>query len=139
MSDRFEIDTTELDQLTADLGAIPASAGVLVSKAVEVSARNVRDHWRDAASGFRRAPHYHRSITYDMSSFTGFGVTVLQAEIGPDKDRTQGALGNLIEYGSVNNPPHNQGQAALEAVQDDFEKGLDMALETAERHAGWGL
>lgn len=139
MSDGFTIDTAEVDQLAADLGQIPANAGVLVSKAVEVTARNIRDHWREGASGMRHAPAYPSSITYDMSSFTGFGVTVLQAEIGPDKDRTQGALGNLIEYGSINNPPQGQGQAALEANVDDFEKGLDMALETAERHLRWGL
>ena len=139
MADRFEVDTSELDRLAADLGEIPDSAGVLVRKAVEVTARNVRDHWRDAASGFRHAPAYPSSITYDLSSFSGFGATVLQAEIGPDKERRQGALGNLIEYGSVNNPPQGQGQAALEANVDDFEKGLNMALETAERHLQWGI
>lgn len=139
MADRFDVDMSEVNQLAADLGEVAANAGVLVSKALEVSARNVRDHWRAGASGMRHAPAYPASITYDMSSFAGFGVTVLQAEIGPDKDRTQGALGNLIEYGSVNNPPQGQGQAALEANIEDFEKGLDMALETSERHLRWGL
>lgn len=139
MADRFEADFSEVNQLAADLGEVAANAGVLVSKALEVSARNVRDHWRAGASGMRHAPAYPASVTYDLRSFSGFGVTVLEAEIGPDKDRRQGALGNLIEFGSVNNPPQGQGQAALEATQDDFEKGLNMALETSERHLKWGL
>ena len=37
------------------------------------------------------------------------------AQIGPDKGLPQGALGNLIEYGSVNNPGHNNGKDALDA------------------------
>lgn len=139
MGDKFTVDTSEVTQLATDLGRVAESAGPLVRKALEVSARNVRDHWRTGAAGMRHAPAYPASVTYDLSSFSGFGATVLEAEIGPDKDRPQGALGNLIEFGSINNPPQGQGQAALDATQDDFEKGLDMALDTAERHLRWGL
>lgn len=139
MSDRFNIDATEVNQLAADLGEVAAGAGGLVRKALEVSARHVKDHWRDNLPQSGHAKWLRFAVTYDLSSSFGPGGAVLQAEIGPDKDRKQGALGNLIEFGSVNNPPQGQGQAALEANVDDFEKGLDMALETAERHLAWGL
>jgi hypothetical protein len=139
VSDRFTVDTSEVAQLAADLGEVAASAGGLVRKALEVSARNIKDHWRDGLPSAGHAKRLRNAVTYDLKSAALSGATVLEAEIGPDKDRKQGALGNLIEFGSINNPPQGQGQAALEANQDDFEKGLNMALETAERHLRWGL
>jgi hypothetical protein len=57
------------------------------------------------------------------------------AIIGPDKGAPQGALGNLLEYGSVKNPPHRDGGRAADAEEPRFE--AQMAL-LAERGLGWG-
>lgn len=74
-------------------------------------ALNVKNGWRDnaIASSGRHARLYPYSISYDPLPFPGGA----QAEIGPDKGRPQGALGNLLEYGSSKNRPHNDGGRAL--------------------------
>lgn len=132
----IEFDFSELEQLAADLGKAGSNAGPFVRKAVEVTARNVRDDWRDAAKGMAHAPAFPYSITYDLIGFQGFGATVLDAEIGPDKTRTQGALGNLIEFGSRNNPPKGLGHGALQRNEEDFVTGLEKAIDDAMREAG---
>lgn len=132
----MDIDFTELDRLAADLGEVPKKAGAFVRKAIEVTARNVRDDWRENAQGMAHAPAFPYSISYDLKSFSGFGATVLDAEIGPDKQKPQGALGNLIEFGSVNNPPQGLGHGALQRNEGDFVDGLSKALEDAEKASG---
>src|SRR4051794_37397751 len=103
----------DFSKLSRDLADVPVESGPLFRKAIEVTARNVRDTARENATGMAHAPAFPHSITYDIASnvsllretFSGGGSDTLFAEIGPDKNRPQGSLGNLIEYGSVNNPP----------------------------------
>lgn len=133
MTDSFSMNFAEVDQLVADLGEVAATAGQYVRKAVEVGARNVKTDWADFSSGLSHAKHFPRSITYDVTTFQGFGASIISAEIGPDKDRPQGALGNLLEYGSVNNSPRSFGANALQANESDFQRGLVAALDDAER------
>lgn len=136
MTDSFSMDFSEIDEIVADLGRVAATAGQYVRKAVEVAARNNKDDWRDFAKAELTpgsARKFPFSITYDITTFQGFGLSIIQAEIGPDKDRPQGALGNLLEYGSVNNAPKSYGANALKANESDFQRGLAAALEDAER------
>jgi hypothetical protein len=56
------------------------------------------------------------------------------AIIGPDKGGPQGALGNLLEYGSVKNPPHRDGGRALDVEEPRFEAQLALI---AERGLAW--
>lgn len=138
MTDRIVADFTELDQLAADLGEISSNAGPYVRKATEVSAHKIRDDWRQNLQGLPHLPALPYAITYDISTFYGLGQSVIQAWIGPDKERNQGALGNFTEFGSVNNPPRGDGHAALQRFEKDFEYGLSKALEDAERASGFG-
>lgn len=133
---RVEIDSNELDQLTADLRRAAALQGGLVRKAVEVSARKVRDKWRSEATGLAHAPAFPFSISYDLKGGAGVGGASISAEIGPDKGRPQGPLGNLIEFGSRNNPPQGLGHGALQANEGDFERGLSRAVSDSMRGAG---
>lgn len=150
----FEIDNSDLSKLATDLGSVPAQSGKNLAQAFHVTSRNIRDAWREKATGLEHAPAFPWSITYDMgaegrqtfaqavSSVNAGGIsdamdTVLRSEIGPDKVRRQGALGNLIEYGSVNNPPMGFGHAALQENEDDFERGIDRAVDDALRKAGF--
>ena len=135
MSDAFGIDSSELDRLAADLGAVAKNAGPFIRKAVEFGARNVRDDWRENAQGMSHAPAFPSSITYDMRGGNAIRGSEIEAEIGPDKSRPQGALGNLIEYGSVNNPPQGLGLGALQREEPDFLEGLTKA-ESDARKAG---
>jgi hypothetical protein len=82
---------------------------------VRKGALNVKNDWRANAtsSAGRHARLYPASIGYDVTQEPD-GAS---AEIGPDKGRPQGALGNLLEFGSANNPPHNDGGRALDAEE----------------------
>lgn len=137
MPDGYTVDTSELAKLSADLGEVPARSGTFLRKAIEVTARHVRDEWRKNAMGMSHAPAFPYSITYDVEGSGNSGTgSQLRAEIGPDKGRAQGALGNLIEYGSVNNSPQGLGHGALQANEADFERGIDKALEDALKAVG---
>lgn len=136
MSDGVLIDFSELNQLAASLENVAANAGKNVRQAVEITSRKIKDGWRDKLKGSVYLPALPYAITYDVTTFSGFGASVIQSEIGPDKDRNQGALGNISEFGTVNNPPRGFGLATLQENLKDYEDGLALALADAERVAG---
>lgn len=96
-------------------------------QAVEVTARKMKDDMRGRAERIagRHAAAYPASITYDI---TPPGDTV-RAEVGPDKERRQGALGNLLEGGGPHSNPHPHVTPGFEANKDDLEVGLGKAIE----------
>lgn len=144
MPDGIQIDNSEFDKLRADVGAVPSLSGKYLFAAATVSARDVKDTARENATGMAHAPAFPRSITYDVSAgysllretFGTGGADTIVAEIGPDKDLPQGDLGNLIEYGSVNNPPQGIMHGALQANQAGFERGVDRAIDDALKELG---
>ncbi|MCY0928306.1 hypothetical protein OTB20_19315 [Streptomyces sp. H27-H1] len=111
-------DTRELNQLAVALEQnIPEAERGMVA-IVARGALNVKNDWRAnaIATAGKHARLYPYSISYDPLPFPGGA----QAEIGPDKGRPQGALGNLLEYGSSKNRPHNDGGRALLAEAPRF-------------------
>jgi hypothetical protein len=97
-------------------------------------AMNIKRDWRNNArqSAPKHAPAYPNAVSFD---FAAYGRDIYMATIGPDKGATQGALGNLLEYGSAKNPPHRDGGRALDAEEPRFE--AQMAL-VAARGLAWG-
>ena len=83
----------------------------------------------EASSG-RHAPQYPASINYDLSLGAAL-VGRVEAVIGPDKSKPQGPLGNLLEFGSANSPPHNDGGRALRAEAPAFEAAIAAAALNA--------
>ena len=71
------------------------------------------------------AKHYHRSIDFEI------GRSRLAREvgaiIGPDKDKVQGALGNLLEFGGPDSAPQLSGQQALDDEATEFERQIAKA------------
>ena len=122
----FDVDFGDLDAVAR---MFENSAEVMprkVHQAVEVNARHIKDDARKIARRIGApAQHYSRSITYDIHDL---GSSVY-AEIGPDKDKTQGALGNLLEFGSVNNAPRPHLGPAFQQNKGDLEDGLAKAVE----------
>lgn len=114
-------DVSGLNELVADLTAAPFKARAQARAIVAVGAKNIRDQARRTSTGMAHAPAYPSSITYDIEEK---GIGQVEAEIGPDKNRPQGALGNLIEYGSVNNPPNYDLGAALDREGPGFTKAM---------------
>jgi hypothetical protein len=117
----IRVNTSDLQRLVVELdrtlaGTLPAARAV-----VQKGALNIKRDWRARWSGLRHAPAVGAAVTYDTSE-TAMSV---RAEIGPDKSRRQGALGNLIEYGSLKNSPIPGGAPALAAEAPRFEKAIN--------------
>lgn len=111
-----------LTRLAADLRAAGDNAGVEAAAVVKKGATNVKRGWADnaRASSGRTAPSYPSTIGYDITISGG----TYRAEVGPDKSKRQGALGNVLEYGSANSPAHLDGQRALDAEADAFASNM---------------
>ncbi|MGY4930314.1 hypothetical protein ACWD7T_04190 [Streptomyces sp. 900116325] len=91
-------------------------------------ALNIKKEWRQNArqSAPKHAPSYPRTIGFDVLTF---GPDQVLAIIGPDKSGQQGALGNLLEYGSVKNPPHRDGGRSLVNETPRFEAQMELILQ----------
>lgn len=129
-------DFGELYELAADLTKAPAKAVKYVGKALEVTGRSITDDWRDGAQigndPWNFADDYSRSITYDKS----FGPTVLQVEIGPELGKPGGTGGFMEEAtGDVRSAPQHAARDAVRANEDDFVRGLEIALFDATAEA----
>lgn len=100
---------------------LEAAGDDVVPEAKKVLGRagfNIKKDAQKKASGIRHAPHYPRSITYDTEWRGESG----RVEIGPDKDKPQGPLGNILEYGTVKNPPYAHLGPALDYEGPRFER-----------------
>ena len=118
---------SDADRLANDLAAAPLKAVPLVAAVVKKAAQNVKDHMVNEARSNGTYRHFHRSISYDVRS--GFGG--VEAEIGPDKDRTQGALGNVLYFGTSKNAPVLDINSGLRAEEEAFAENLADAIERA--------
>jgi hypothetical protein len=116
--------TRQLPQARRDARAVTRRGAMNIKRDWAVNAR---------ATAPKHAPAYPRAISYDVYNYTP-DMTI--AVIGPDKGRTQGALGNLLEYGSVNNPPHNDGGRALAVELPRFEAQIAAIVA---RGLAWGV
>ncbi|QLQ37988.1 hypothetical protein [Micromonospora robiginosa] len=117
----MEIDTRELRQLEYDFAEVVTAAPQEARKVVQRAVLNIKTDAQRRVGGLRHAPAYPRSISYDTRE-TPVGP---EAEIGPDKGRRQGALGNLIEFGSVNNAPRPHINPAADAELPRFERAME--------------
>lgn len=118
MSVRMEGDG--LQQLVAVFESAGAEVLTEARKVTAKAALNIKNDAKKKASGLAHAPHYPRSISYN----TAISGTAVTAEIGPDKDRPQGALGNILEYGTSKNPPYAHLGPALDYESPNFERYL---------------
>jgi len=131
MSDGVSFDFSELSKLAADID-LAVNVGPFAKKAVTVSARNVKDAWRDKLKGSETLPALPYAVSYDVTVDDG----AITAEVGFDLSKAQGALGGISEYGTPTTPPRGYGHGALEENQADFVHGLEEAGADAMREAG---
>lgn len=113
-----------LDSAAVDvLGACEA----LVSK----GGLNVKTDGRRLAPHGPHTPHYRDSISYDITR----GATWVEAEVGPDKDRRQGSLGNIFEFGTNDTPPIPHMMPAADLEEPRFYRAAEALAESlVERH-----
>jgi HK97 gp10 family phage protein len=116
-----EIRIEGLKELVADLDKATSRALAEVRAIVEKGANNIKKDAVGRVSGLAHAPAYPRSIGYDI----GYQIGAVAAQIGPDKNRRQGALGNILEYGTANNPPRPHLAPALRAEEPRYTSALE--------------
>lgn len=121
------IDASEVRELEK---VMAAAAGVAAKDAKAIVARgalNIKRDAQKAVTGLAHAPAYPRSISYETRDVQ----TGPYALIGPDKEKRQGALGNILEFGTVKNPPHPHMAPAAERELPKFVKALEDAAAKA--------
>ena len=109
------IDLSEVRALATDLGRTTKEVEREADRVLERGALGVKNAMvedaRSSHSGY--AKRFASSISYDRR----YGVGRMSYEIGPDKSRRQGALGNLLYFGSRNNAPTLDIEAGLIAEE----------------------
>jgi hypothetical protein len=121
----ISIEHGDLDRYVLDLDEALAGALPKVREVVQKGALNIKRDAQRRVGGLAHAPSYPAAISYD----TTVGAGGVYAEIGPDKGRRQGALGNLIEYGSVNNAPIPHIAPAVDEELPRFERAMEDLAE----------
>lgn len=132
----------ELRTLARQLEQVPGNAGPFLRKAVEVTARNVKDAGKanlDAAAGnsLRRTGY---SVDYEVTGGRGVGGwrQAIEAEVGPNLGRGQGPMAGWFEDGAVDGVPGVKPmERAMRDNVEDFEKGIDIAIADALKAAGF--
>jgi hypothetical protein len=127
MPDGIKLEYSGLNHLAADLGHAPENLGPLLYKAFQVTAGKMKESARKHALAKDRkfAKRYPYSIDYDITTNAGADGSSIEALIGPNLGKAQGALGFLESSpgGARNAPQNNLRQAVTENV-DDFEVGV---------------
>lgn len=124
----------DLSRLERDLGTIPLHSARFVNKALTGTAMEAKKAWQELTrSSTGATKHFPRSIDFDVEG----NWPEYRAEVGPNLGRMQGALGILEDSpGGVTAPPKKARPRVVKAVEKDFERGLDKAIDDALRRAG---
>lgn len=128
ISDGIDFDFSGVNSLVASLGTVPARVIPKAAKALEITARNIKEDWRTEAkeANPEHARHYPNRVTYDMELGKDGEIG---AVIGPELGG-QGSLGFLEEApGGVAAAPQGNARKALRKNLADFEKGALKATE----------
>jgi hypothetical protein len=131
----MEFDLSDLTRLAVQLGDVPVQARPKLRQAANVTSLKVKRSWQASLTGARGLPGLRNAVSYDVRS-GGSSIAEIVAEIGIDKGKSQGPLGNVSEYGTPKVAPRAYGAKALAENQEDFQRGVEIALEQAEREAG---
>lgn len=117
----MEVQVTGDRELLAALDRAQSRSVPEVEKVVSKGSLNIKQDAARRASGIAHAPTYPASIGYDLFH----GLTTVRSEIGPDKAKRQGALGNILEFGTRNNAPIPHLGPALDTEAPRYVKALE--------------
>ncbi len=132
----MDAEFSELMTLSRDLEQGGEAISGNVRKAIQVTSQKVKEDARASVRGRKGLGHAANAITYDTTE----SLDGVEAEIGYDKGRGAGKLGNLIEFGAPNSgnqlaPSHDLGNALLNN-EGDFVHGLEKAVDDALNASG---
>ena len=111
---------TDIDRLARDLDAGGDVVRAGVRPVVAKGCLNIKTATQRRWTGLSNAPLLARAVTYD----THLTPTGAWGEVGPDVTKKQGYLGNIEEYGTVNNAPHPGLAPSLAEEDPRFAKAL---------------
>lgn len=127
----IEIDASEVSGLVARLASVPARAVPAIEAVTHKAANNIKTGLAADAQSSGHYKYFAGSITYDR---TFSSPVAIEYEVGPDKDRRQGALGNILYFGTSRNGPQLDFEAPIRAEEPRFLTALrEAAGETVER------
>jgi hypothetical protein len=111
-------------QVTALADAITKASGAAIKDIEPVVFHGAMNIKKDAARRISGHPHLRRlpyAIDFDLfRSLKGPA-----AEIGPNHSKPQGPLGNIPEFGTVNNPPTPYMRPSADAEEPRFAKATE--------------
>jgi hypothetical protein len=123
-----ELDASELLAISeyVEDGARRAAEGAY--PLVQEHALALQKRWQDNAreTAGRHGKHYPRAITAEQIYAEDAAIW----EIGPDRARKQGSMGEGFEYGGPYQPPHLDGQRAAVATEPEFNAAVDAFART---------
>jgi hypothetical protein len=122
MASRLNFVTTEIKHLADSITKASAIAPADAAKVVTKGAVNIKADARRRVTGIKHAPAYPLAIDFDPVHVNPIGASTT---IGPDKDKRQGALGNILEFGTVKNAPIPHMAPAAEAEEPRFVKAME--------------
>jgi hypothetical protein len=125
----IEFSSPDLEALARDLVAAPGKLQTEMGKVVRKGALNIKNAARAAAPNPHNAGMYVNSITYDV--LESDSAHVVEAFIGPDRDKPQGELGNLLEFGGAKGGAQPHLVPAFEAEEPRFVNAIEDAAEGA--------
>jgi hypothetical protein len=129
--DGVQVDTAAVKLLAGEFGTVGQRLGPAMKAVTAKGALNVKNAARDSIlsqTTHAYVKQYPNSISY---SITKAIQSFVEAEIGPDKGKPQGALGNLLEYGSSKNAPLPHLGPALDAEAGPYAEFLAAAAGEA--------
>lgn len=127
---RIDVDEAGFDDWIRALDQAAEDVADQGKKVVGKGSLNIKKGAQRRVSGFAHLPHYPRAISYDVTS----KGTFIESEIGPDKKRPQGPLGNIVEYGTVNNAPIPHLGPELDLEEPRFASAVeDLGADLLER------
>jgi len=124
------IDLTEVRRLAADFGHAGDDAILEIDKVVERGALGMKKTMAEDAANSGHYKLFAASISYDRR----YGFGSIAYDVGPDKDRPQGALGNILYFGTSNNDPELDIEVGMRSEGPPLERNLaDVAERLASR------
>lgn len=114
----MSVDWSQVEALADELELDADTFRKKVPPVVRKGAVNIKNGLRADAANGGSYKHFNRSISYDEIN-GGLG-----AEIGPDKSLIQGALGNILYFGTSKNAPVLNLEGPLNQETPRFENAL---------------
>lgn len=111
---------SEIRDLAVDLEKKAWRAIPEVAAVVKKGAQNIKESYVSDAASSGTTKHFSSAINYDINKGG------LEAEIGPDKDKPQGPLGNILYFGTsdtaavldFDGPPREEEPRFHRAIED---------------------